>query len=333
MGSPPAAFIDNDPCLQGGRIEGIDVLAPQAALLRFGITGVFIVTVYNGSAVRAQLEALGCAYVLHVESLLHGWPDVFLPYYQIDSPITVFDASDEILAVEPMWSDALSLSAYHELILRRIGLSTDVCIKPLPVDRVYFDPAIYALSANDTIVDCGAYDGDTIRRLDALDSPKVRRVVALEPDPANARALREFRGGLPAAEQSRIVVHAIAASDFCGTITFDASGDVAARVGDGDMEVAAVTLDALFADEDPPTVIKMDVEGHELAALRGAAGLLREHAPVLAISLYHRAEDLWRIPAFISRTNPAYRLYLRCYAEDGWESVCYAVPPIRDVDE
>jgi hypothetical protein len=59
------------------------------------------------------------------------------------------------------------------------------------------------------------------------------------------------------------------------------------------------------------------------------ARLMRERPPVLAVTTYHKVEHQWQIPLLIHDTQPGYKLYLRKYAEDCWETVCYAVPPWR----
>ena len=86
-----------------------------------------------------------------------------------------------------------------------------------------------------------------------------------------------------------------------------------------------------FFDEErnPPTYIKMDIEGAELEALWGARRILKEHSPVLAICAYHTSDHLWQIPLLIHAIQPDYKLYLRRYAEGAFELVWYAVPPDR----
>ena len=96
----------------------------------------------------------------------------------------------------------------------------------------------------------------------------------------------------------------------------------------GDTEVECVTLDAALA-EVTPTHIKMDIEGAELDALEGAREVIARHAPVLAVCSYHRQADLWRIPALIHSINSSYRFFLRPHRIEGWDLVCYAVPPQR----
>ena len=73
------------------------------------------------------------------------------------------------------------------------------------------------------------------------------------------------------------------------------------------------------------TFLKMDIEGSELAALRGAERIIREQRPKLAICVYHKPEDMWEIPSFILSCHPDYKLYLRHHSMLADETVLYAV--------
>ena len=70
--------------------------------------------------------------------------------------------------------------------------------------------------------------------------------------------------------------------------------------------------------------IKMDIEGSELSALRGAESSIRRWQPKLAISLYHRPEDFFSIPLWIDALGVGYRLFLDHYSIHNEETVLYA---------
>ena len=77
------------------------------------------------------------------------------------------------------------------------------------------------------------------------------------------------------------------------------------------------------------TFIKMDIEGYEKEALEGARMTIAINRPILAICLYHKWDDLWNIPQLIHDIVPDYKLFIRRYADECWEMVCYGVPPER----
>ena len=76
-------------------------------------------------------------------------------------------------------------------------------------------------------------------------------------------------------------------------------------------------------------MIKMDIEGAEWDALRGARNVIARDRPVLAICVYHTHNDIWRIPLLIHEILPEHHLFLRAYEGDGFQTVVYAIPPRR----
>ena len=67
----------------------------------------------------------------------------------------------------------------------------------------------------------------------------------------------------------------------------------------------------------------------EADAVLGAQKIIEENAPVLAICLYHAQEHLWQIPLLIHSFGVKYDFFLRRYADECWEIVCYAIPKDR----
>ena len=126
--------------------------------------------------------------------------------------------------------------------------------------------------------------------------------------------------------RDRVQVVAAAVGKERGTLRFQAAGLSSSAVcADGEYEVDAVPLDEALAGE-RATYIKMDIEGSEVDALRGASAIIGRDRPSLAICSYHVQDHLWRIPNLIGRLLPDSRLHFRTYAIDGWELVCYATP-------
>lgn len=90
----------------------------------------------------------------------------------------------------------------------------------------------------------------------------------------------------------------------------------------GEVSVETETVDRAAPDA---TFIKLDIEGAELEALRGAAETIRRNRPKLAVCVYHKPGDLFKIPLFIKSLVPEYRLYLRQHQPVACETVLYAV--------
>ena len=70
---------------------------------------------------------------------------------------------------------------------------------------------------------------------------------------------------------------------------------------------------------------KMDIEGAEADALKGAEGIIRDNGPALAICTYHNADDLWRLPQMILSYRDDYTFFFRHYHLGQQETVLYAV--------
>lgn len=108
-------------------------------------------------------------------------------------------------------------------------------------------------------------------------------------------------------------------------LNFNANGDVSSQISNagGDM-ITVSTIDKELRKEEV-SFIKMDIEGAELQALKGAKNTIINNKPQLAISVYHKPEDIWEIPNIILKYNSDYKLYLRHYTFTDADTVLYAL--------
>jgi len=103
-----------------------------------------------------------------------------------------------------------------------------------------------------------------------------------------------------------------------------ATGGSASRISEqGEIEIKVDALDNVV--DAPVTFIKMDIEGAEIEAIKGAESLIRTHKPRLAISAYHRADDFWKIPETVWSIRSDYKIYMRHYMEGVTETVMFFV--------
>ena len=84
------------------------------------------------------------------------------------------------------------------------------------------------------------------------------------------------------------------------------------------------TIDNLI--DDKIDFIKLDIEGAEQDTIEGAKNTIKKYHPILAICIYHKAEDWYNIPHKVLNINPNYKIYLRHYMEGIFETVMYFIP-------
>lgn len=171
----------------------------------------------------------------------------------------------------------------------------------------YFDFDIFPCGRNEVFVDLGAYIGDTALQYMGRYGG-CRKMYCYEiTDASFARLKRDT------AQYSQIECRKKGVSDHHGTMFIAQNDDHSANMltdsAHGKTEVEVVALDEDITE--PVTFIKMDIEGAEQAALRGAAGHIRRSHPKLAICTYHNNEDIWKIPRMIDEIQPGYRFYMR----------------------
>lgn len=328
IGISPVALVDGKKERWGELLEGIPIIAPAEAVRHYGKTGRFVVTIYNGSTVRSELRTAGCDYVSHFADFYFEHRDECLPFCGLVERSVVLDAWHDVVAAANIWDDDSSRREYRAQISWRLRIPNPELLAHDPADHCYFPPGIFEFSENETLLDCGAFDGDSLRHYLSRKPPGTRpNIVAFEPDSKSFSRLTSYAETLKKDRIADIRLEPFAVAGHSGTIGFTALGSVRSGVAVENIEtVPCVAIDDLAL---APTLIKMDVEGYELQALQGAAVSLKRHRPVLAISLYHHAADLWTIPLFIKSLVPDYRLFLRRYAEDCWEQILYAVPEKR----
>ncbi len=205
----------------------------------------------------------------------------------------------------------------------------------------YFPPDVplYPTVGAISVIDCGAYDGDSLRAYLEHFGERINHYLAIEANPKAAKMLSQWVEESEVAvlnKGTKIVVSNVAVSDHVGDILLSDQGTASSQylgsaaeaitLGEAYFTVVTAPIDDLAWDADW-TLIKMDIEGAEYEALLGARNLIANQRPALAICVYHRPDDLWRLPLLVDSLAPkAYNFYLRLEGHWGSETVCYAVP-------
>ncbi len=263
-----------------------------------------------------------------------GYSDILLPWdcyeilstelgwrYWLSDRAYLLSNLANIKRTYEMLSDDISKSCLLQLYLFRLGSNTGYGSYRHPDAQYFNDISMSRLRGIEklTYVDCGAYNGDTY-----LELSKILRLgdsYLFEPDPNNYKEL------VFAIQSSQLTptLLPLAVSDGYKILSFSSEGEGGTVSKDGAVRIAAVSLDEILNNKEIH-FIKFDVEGGEIDAITGSGKLVRKNRPVLAISLYHRPEDLWKIPDLLQKLCVNYSFYIRQHFYNSFDSVIYAIP-------
>lgn len=246
----------------------------------------------------------------------------------------VEDWGPTILARWPQWlkladrmEDELSRQTLYGVLMTHLSCDPEWSLHiARPYCTLYFRSGLWSASPNEKFVDCGASIAESASALIDVTNRQFERIWMIEPDRKNVNTLQEFVSGLDESIAKRISIHACAVSDVKTRMAFHHEGGHGGFLAGQSALPAEDFVDVVRLDDildAAPTLIKMDIEGAELAALRGASKCVASNPPKLALSAYHRATDLLDLSETAFELNPNYRIGLRHHTEERWDTCLY----------
>lgn len=281
--------------------------------------------IFNRAMPLDQLEAM---------ARRAGAQDVFLPWdlyrtvrmemgwrFWLSEPERVLNHIEALASALELMDDVISQRCMLDIAAFRLGLNTAYGSFQHPENQ-YFNP----LTLSDLqikplrFVDGGAYNGDTYLELSGM--TEVETAYLFEPDAANFAQLTRHVAQMGRKAQCL----PLGLADAYRILSFNAGRGEGASISEtGTAHIAVAALDEVLAGH-TVDFIKLDVEGAELQALQGARKLISGSRPVLAVSLYHRPQDLWELPLALAELCEDYRLHVRQHFFNTFDSVIYALP-------
>ncbi len=209
-------------------------------------------------------------------------------------------------------ADELSKQTFCDVILYRLTGKLEYLRRHTVTPRDVMCGVLHADKYRHT-ADLGAYNGDSIRELCEY-APNIESIVAFEPDARNYKKLTAFCEDV----SFKVEAYNYAAWDSEKTLEFTSGGNrnstligsVGVMTGAKIKSVEAARLDSVYTGE--CDYIKYDVEGAEYEALIGSKEVIAREHPELLVSLYHKSEDIYRLPLLV-RDIGYTKLYLRRY--------------------
>jgi len=220
---------------------------------------------------------------------------------------------DDMWRGAELFTDDHSIDVYTANAVAHTGRDYQDCIESIGSVQ-YFPDDVPFSKGYERFVDCGAYTGDTIEKL--IEIKGTPQAIAVF-EPVGFEIISQLWGkAIP-----EIYRFPCAVSDKTEMISMTVEGG-SSHVG-GDTKVQSVALDDVIPTF-APTFIKMDIEGAEMKALRGARMLISRYRPDLAISVYHCVNHLWDVPLLINSWGLGYKFWLKCHNSFTMETVLYA---------
>lgn len=255
----------------------------------------------------------------HLHSLSNGW---------VAPPLSITDKSMAGSVVSGFGDDVSRAHYLQFLAWRRLRQEwTFADADVVGGDRFFIPEVLAALDGGEVFIDGGAHHGSVTLEFDRR-RPDWKDIFAIEPDPENRAVLEKTfssRWSADALRRPAIVEEALGA--YKGSAAFHGGLGYASQLAAIGQQITEVTtIDALGVK---PSFIKLHLEGGELDALKGGWTTLRESRPVIAATVYHNDDGIWKTPLWMMQSLDEYRFLFRVHSWCGTGAVLYAIPAER----
>lgn len=275
--------------------------------------------------IKDNLRQMGYSHIVHIYEVVKD-KELFEKQKLILSPNTELVHRNErnLAKVYDFLEDELSKETYIKIIEFLYG-DYDVTIPSLPLQEQYFAYDIYTKIDDEFFVDCGAFKGEVMDEFIERTQSQFREYWAIEPDLFYINVLHRKKNCY--LDERISIIHTALGerNEFLQLRNYMEENSVV--TDDGEQQISCTSLNKLLQGKGP-TLIKIDVEGYEEQVLTGSMEVITRCRPVLAVAIYHKEEDFWKIPLLIREKYPFYSLFIRSYMNIH-ETILYAVPENR----
>lgn len=320
--------IDRNAGAFAGEVEGVPLFHPDQLTVELCANHILVIGVFNpfhdlGEIVRA-MRLVGFADIFWGADVPDALGACFNDFW-LGGRAFLHESFSSIRYAYDLLEDQTSKKTLESVIRFRC-LNGDVPEPTPQYETQYLPPDLPKFQSPIRLLDGGAYDGDTFRSLRRF-GVEIDAWYAFEPDAENFVKLVSFAQGVEVISNLSPCGLAAKTEQLC----FAAGQDTGSRIvdrADSSVTIQCLSIDEAFINV-PFDYVKLDIEGAEVAALNGMRKMIARYQPRLAISAYHRPEDLWIVPLKLRALLPEASIYLRQHYPNTFEVVAYAIPPGR----
>ena len=263
----------------------------------------------------------------------------FLLDDELSSDIRIPFDDERYTCVREMLSENYSVKIFNKLVTSKPYENINDTYEIIPYESIkdmyyytedYWETYDFGTSDRSgaaTVLDCGAYIGDSVLPICNTIPEDEIYYYAIEPLEDNVKVIKNNPQFKTVCRELQIMEYGVGEKDENLYFHLPPNGDPEGGRFTKDPEnasgkLAIKKIDSLDIDYKGSVYIKMDIEGLELSALKGAVNTIKKYKPYLAICLYHRKNDLVDIPLFIDSLGVKYNFYLR----GGYHTILWAIP-------
>ena len=285
---------------------------PKDAIILWTATG-------SPLEVKARLDEMDFKHVSYLALCKYSNLDLVDPPFIMDFKEDYSNNKERYENVYNLLADEKSKEVFQKVINFKISFDYDFMEGfTNDHDGQYFDKEIVPPIKNISFLDGGGYVGDTATEV-IKNYPDFKKIWLIEPIPENIRIAKRELGSY---ENIEFLTCGVSAKKE--TLYFNEEKSFSSIYGKGTQSVEVDAIDNIVKER--VDFIKLDIEGAEQDAIDGAKESIKKYKPILAICVYHKAEDWYVIPQKILDIEPDYDVYLRHYMEGIFESVMYFIP-------